>query len=34
MELADSVERQRDCEDKEQSNVAVCGIDEMIIRKV
>jgi len=25
---------QRDCEEKEQSNVVVCGIDQMLIRKV
>lgn len=24
---------QRDCEEKEQSNVVVCGIDQMLIRK-
>lgn len=34
VERADSTERQRDCEEKEQSNVVVCGIDQMVIRKV
>ena len=28
------IERQRDCEEKEQSNVLVFGIDQMLIRKV
>jgi len=31
---ADRLERQRDCEEKEQSSVVVCGIDQMLIRKV
>jgi hypothetical protein len=34
VEPADSLERQRNCEEKEQSNVVVCGIDQMFIRKV